>query len=203
MPGSANPVLVNSTPEPQSLTAPAPLGLFALGTTLAVLILQQRAWLALETWLLIVLVLYGSSALIIIGLVEWRQRSLLGSLAYVCGGLFCLSQIALEILPRSGFGQAPSPLSMAAYLGLWALFGSILCAGARPLALAIQGVFVLFTLHLTLHSFSLVLARPDLGLAGDLFGLASAACAIYCSLAICLNASRGRSVLPLGRRPPG
>ncbi len=201
--GSAIPVLVNSDSAPESLTTPAPLGLFALGTTLAILILQQRDWLALEPWLLIVLVLYGSCALIIIGLVEWRQRSLLGALAYVCGGLFCLSQIALEILPRTGLGQTPSPLSMAAYLGLWALFGSILCVGARPLALAPQAVFVLFTLHLTLHSFSLVLARPTLGLAGDLFGLASAVCAAYCSLAICLNASRGRNLLPLGVKSSG
>lgn len=195
--------LANSDSPPDCLAPPAPLGLFALGTTLAILILQTRGWLQLEAWLLIVLVLYGSSALILIGLSEWRQQNQFGSLAFVCTGLFCLSEIALEISPRIGFGNLPSPLAMAAYLGLWALFGSILCVGARPMALAIQGVFALFTLHLTLRSFALVLSGPQLNLAADLLGLAAAVCACYCSLAICLNASRGRIVMPLGCRPPG
>jgi len=203
MRSSASSALASSDPTPECLAPPAPLGLFALGTTLTILILQTRGWLNLEAWLLVVLILYGSSAMILIGLSEWRQQNQFGALAYICVGLFCLSEIALEILPRYGFGNFPSSQSMAAYIGLWALFGSVLCVGARPLALAVQGVFLLLTLHLTLHSFALVLSHPLLSLSADLLGLAAAACAIYCSLAICLNASRGRIVLPLGCRPPG
>lgn len=205
MPPAASSVMVASEPAVHAdKITPAPLGLFALGTTLAIVILQTRGWLHLENWLLILLVVYGSTALILIGWSEWRSHSPLGALAYVCGGLFCLSQIALIILPRIGLGEFPSAPSMASYLGLWALFGSILCAGARSLPLAIQGVFLLFTLHLFLHAFALGLPQPVLGLPADLFGLAAAACAAYCSLALCLNASRGRNVLPLGPSlPPG
>ena len=203
MRSSASSTLAPSDSPPDCLAPPSPLGLFALGTTLAILILQTRGWLNLEAWLLVVLILYGSSAMILIGLSEWRQQSQFGAVAYICAGLFCLSKIALEILPRYGFGNFPSAASMAAYLGLWALFGSVLCFGARPLALAVQGVFLLLTLHLTLHSFALALSRPLLSLSADLLGLAAAACAGYCSLAICLNASRGRIVLPLGCLPPG
>lgn len=192
--------LASVDPMSENLAPPAPLGLFALGITLGILILQTRGWLNFETWLLVILVLYGSVALILIGWSEWRQQNFFGAQAYVCCGLFCLSQIALVVFPRTGFGDLPSPQSMAAYLGLWALFGSVLCAGARSLALGLQGVFVLLTLHLTLHTFALGLTQPLLGLAADAFGLAAAACAIYCSLAICLNASRNRTILPLGPR---
>ncbi len=203
MPPAASSAMVASEPAAHTEnTAPAPLGLFALGTTLAIVILQTRGWLQLESWLLILLVVYGSTALILIGWSDWRARSTFGALAYTCAGLYCLSEIALIILPGIGFGKYPSPLSMAAYLGLWALFGSILCAGARPLPLAVQGVFLLFTLHLTLQAFALGLPQPALSLPADLLGLGAAASALYCSVAICLNASRGRSVLPLGPTPP-
>lgn len=198
MNASAPSALASEDPMAESLDPPAPLGLFALGVTLSIVILQTRGWLALETWLLVILVIYGSIALVLIGWSEWRQQKFFGAQAYVCGGLFCLSQVALVIFPRTGFGDLPSPQSMAAYLGLWALFASVLCVGARPFALAIQGVFLLLTLHLTLHSFALGLTQPLLGLAADGFGLAAAVSAIYCSLAICLNASRNRTILPLG-----
>ncbi len=177
---------------------PAPLGLLGFGMTTVLLNLHNAGFFPLDAMILGMGIFYGGIGQIIVGIMEWKKNNTFGATAFTSYGLFWLSLVALIILPKTGFGQAPDASAMVAYLTMWGLFTAVLFIGTLRLNRALQVVFasltVLFFLLAIGDATESHLIKTIAGWEGIFCGLS----AIYTGLAQVLNEVYGRTVAPLG-----
>ncbi|MDY6849680.1 MAG: acetate uptake transporter [Thermodesulfobacteriota bacterium] len=177
---------------------PAPLGLLGFGMTTVLLNLHNAGLFPLDAMILGMGIFYGGLGQIIVGIMEWKKNNTFGATAFTSYGLFWLTLVALIILPRTGFGEAPNAIAMTSYLFLWGLFTAILFIGTLKLNRALQVVFgsltVLFFLLAAGDATGSHLIKTIAGYEGIFCGLS----AIYTGLAQVLNEVYGRTVAPLG-----
>jgi succinate-acetate transporter protein len=180
------------------LIGPASLGLFGLGLTLVLLNLYLAGLLPIPAALLGVGLLLGGLLQIGVGLAEWKNEHPFGAAVFVSYGLFCLSLVALVILPQLGLGEKPQPTAMVAYLVMWGLFTIGFFIAALGQNRALQLVFGSLTLLLFLLAAvglsASTLLLPFAGYVGLICGLS----AVYTAVAQGLNEYCGRPVAPLG-----
>jgi succinate-acetate transporter protein len=60
-------------------------------------------------------IFYGGIAQIIVGIMEWKKNNTFGTVAFTSSGLFWLTLVALLVMPKMGWGTAPSNSAMIAY----------------------------------------------------------------------------------------
>jgi uncharacterized protein len=177
---------------------PAPLGLVAFGMTTVLLNLHNAGLFGLDTMILGMGIFYGGIAQIIAGIMEWKKKNTFGTTAFASYGFFWLTLVALLVLPKMGWGEAPSKGAMAAYLFMWGLFTFLMFIGTLKLNRALQFVFgsltILFWLLATADATDTVAITRIAGVEGIVCGLS----AIYTGLAQVLNEVYGRTLLPLG-----
>lgn len=177
---------------------PAPLGLVAFGMTTVLLNLHNAGLFGLDTMILGMGIFYGGIAQIIAGIMEWKKKNTFGTTAFASYGFFWLTLVALLVLPKMGWGEAPSKAAMAAYLFMWGLFTFFMFIGTLKLNRALQFVFgsltILFWLLATADATDTVAITRVAGVEGIICGLS----AIYTGLAQVLNEVYGRTLLPLG-----
>ncbi|MEJ2201306.1 MAG: acetate uptake transporter [Desulfuromonadaceae bacterium] len=189
----------SSTLDLSDTTAnPAPLGLLGFGMTTVLLNLHNAGDVPLDAMILGMGIFYGGLGQIIVGIMEWKKNNTFGATAFTSYGLFWLTLVALIILPKTGFGEAPTPLAMTAYLTMWGLFTGILFIGTFKLSRALQIVFG----SLTILFFLLALGdATDSHLIKTIAGYEGIFCgfsAIYTGLAQVLNEVYDRTIAPLG-----
>jgi uncharacterized protein len=177
---------------------PAPLGLVAFGMTTVLLNLHNAGLFSLDTMILGMGIFYGGIAQIIAGIMEWKKKNTFGTTAFASYGFFWLTLVALLVLPKMGWGEAPSKGAMAAYLFMWGLFTFLMFIGTLKLNRALQFVFgsltILFWLLAAADATDTVAITRIAGVEGIICGLS----AIYTGLAQVLNEVYGRTLLPLG-----
>ncbi|MDY0268294.1 acetate uptake transporter [Trichloromonas sp.] len=177
---------------------PAPLGLLGFGMTTVLLNLHNAGFFPLDAMILGMGIFYGGLGQIIVGIMEWKKNNTFGATAFTSYGLFWLSLVALIVLPKTGFGQAPEASAMVAYLTMWGLFTAVLFIGTLKLNRALQFVFgsltILFFLLAIGDATENHLIKTIAGWEGIVCGLS----AIYTGLAQVLNEVYGRTVAPLG-----
>ena len=177
---------------------PAPLGLLGFGMTTVLLNLHNAGLFGLDTMILGMGIFYGGIAQIVAGIMEWKKKNTFGTTAFASYGFFWLTLVALLVLPKMGWGEAPSKLAMASYLFMWGLFTCVMFVGTLKLNRALQFVFgsltILFWLLALADATDTVAITRVAGVEGIICGLS----AIYTGLAQVLNEVYGRSVLPLG-----
>jgi len=177
---------------------PAPLGLLGFGMTTVLLNLHNAGLFPLDAMILGMGIFYGGIGQIIVGLMEWKKNNTFGATAFTSYGLFWLTLVALIVLPKTGFGPAPTATAMTAYLVMWGLFTAVLFVGTLKLSRALQIVFasltVLFFLLAIADATGSHLIKTIAGYEGILCGFS----AIYTGLAQVLNEVYGRTVAPLG-----
>ncbi len=177
---------------------PAPLGLVAFGMTTVLLNLHNAGLFGLDTMILGMGIFYGGIAQIIAGIMEWKKKNTFGTTAFASYGFFWLTLVALLVLPKMGWGEAPSKGAMAAYLFMWGLFTFLMFIGTLKLNRALQFVFgsltILFWLLAAADATDTVAIARIAGVEGIICGLS----AIYTGLAQVLNEVYGRTLLPLG-----
>ena len=103
---------------------PAPLGLMGFGIT-TILLNFGNAGLLDSNAMGVILpmgIFYGGVAQIIAGLLEAKEGNTFGATAFTSYGLFWLSFVALNILPKMGLSDAASPKAIGVYLTLWGIF---------------------------------------------------------------------------------
>jgi uncharacterized protein len=178
---------------------PAPLGLLGFGVTTVLLNLHNAGFYELNSMILAMGICYGGAAQIIAGAMEWRKGNTFATTAFVSYGLFWLSLVALIVLAKVGWGAPSDEKSMAAYLGMWGFFTSVMFVGTLRLNRALQVVFG------TLAILFFLLAYGDYTNASTGFkhftgyeGIFCGFSAIYAGLAQVLNELFGKTVLPLG-----
>lgn len=177
---------------------PAPLGLLGFGMTTVLLNLHNAGLFGLDTMILGMGIFYGGIAQIIAGIMEWKKKNTFGTTAFTSYGLFWLSLVAILVLPKMGWGEAPSKIAMASYLFMWGLFTCLLFIGTLKLNRALQFVFasltILFWLLALGDATETVAITRVAGVEGIICGLS----AVYAGIAQVLNEVYGRTVLPLG-----
>lgn len=164
-------------------------GLFCYGVTVASYALDKLPVMSLNMHLLAITIMLGAIGQISAGLNTLKSNPL-RAIAFTGFGLFWLSILALDILPRAGYGLAPGPIPMMGYLAMWGMFSLIICQGLEQLSRTCRAVFALMTAFLL----SLALAHATGNIAflhsSALIGLASSLPGFYLGLRSMGNEAR-------------
>ncbi len=189
-----------STVQVRDTTAnPAPLGLLAFGMTTVLLNLHNAGFYDLGSTVLAMGIFYGGIAQVIAGVMEWRKNNTFGTTAFLSYGLFWLTLVGVIVMPKLGWGAAPTGAAMPAYLAIWGLFTAVMFIATLRLSRALQVVFGTLTILFFLLAWGdATAAGPGFthftGYEGILCGLS----AMYTGLAQVLNEVFGRTILGLG-----
>ncbi len=183
----------------KDLTAnPGPLGLTGFGLSTILLNLHNAGLFGLDTMILSMGLMMGGAVQFIVGFLEWRKNNLFGTMAFTCYGAFWISLVILLIFPKMGLGEAPTPVAMGYYLGVWCIYSFGLFIATFKISKALVWLFgtvvgLFFLLALANFTGS-HLIHTIAGIEGVICG----GSALYIALAELYMVSHGKKILPLG-----
>ena len=157
------------------------LGLFSYGVTAACYAADKLPLLSINLHLLAIIIMLGAVGQISAGLNALKSNPL-RAIAFTGFGLFWLSILALDILPRAGYGSAPGPVPMMGYFAMWGMFSLIICQGLEQLVRISRIVFALMTAFLLTLAMAHATQNTSFLHSAGLIGLASALPGIYLGL---------------------
>ncbi len=204
---------VLSTPEHGSgyffpaTSSGTPLALAGFAFSLALLSIVNTEWINLTSLgiLLPVAFSYGTLALVLGGLWEFRANNLFGATWTISYGSFWLSLALLLQFFAGGIVSATGPEgfldAFAAYLVLWGIFSGYMTVAAwyvaRPAFLAFLLLAAVFFILAVANFYAPGDFANNLRKAGGYVGIVDAAVAWYVSAALVINVTSGRTLLPL------
>jgi succinate-acetate transporter protein len=172
---------------------PAPLGLMGFGMTTVLLNLHNAGLYEINVVILAMGIFYGGISQIIAGVIEYKKGNGFGGLAFTSYGAFWLTLVVIFI------AGGANPIAMGSYLALWGLFTLYMFIATLKQSMTNRVIFgslvVLFAL-LAISKF----AGDSGAVIGKIAGVEGIFCglsAIYGAMAITLNDSYGKQVLPL------
>ncbi|TDY46688.1 hypothetical protein C7445_106114 [Alicyclobacillus sacchari] len=177
--------------EQTKIADPGPLGLAGFGITTCILSLIN-AGVSSPGALGVVLGLalaYGGGAQFIAGMWEFRKGNTFGATAFSSYGAFWIAFYFIE--------KAAPPAGLGVFLLFFGILTLFLWIGTFYLNRALFFVFLTLWIAfflLALHGFGVMGSQPG-GWVGLLCGLT----ALYTSFATVINATAGKTILPLGR----
>jgi succinate-acetate transporter protein len=157
------------------------LGLFSYGVTAACYAADKLPLLSINLHLLAIIIMLGAVGQISAGLNALKSNPL-RAIAFTGFGLFWLSILALDILPRAGYGSVPGPIPMMGYFAMWGMFSLIICQGLEQLVRISRVVFSLMTAFLLTLALAHATGSTSFLHSAGLIGLASALPGIYLGL---------------------
>ena len=107
------------------------------------------------------------------------KNSPLRAIAFAGFGLFWLSILGLDILPRAGYGTAPGPIPMMGYLAMWGMFSLIICQGLEQLTRLCRSVFAMMTAFLLMLAMANAVGGAAFLHSAAFIGLASSLPGLY------------------------
>ena len=153
------------------------LGLFCYGITAISYALDKLPVVEFNLHLLAVIIMVGAIGQISSGLNALKNNPL-RAIAFTGFGLFWLSILALDILPRAGYGTPPGAMPMMGYFAMWGMFSLIICQGLEQVTRICRVVFALMTAFLLALAIAHATGNTAflhgsalLGIAGSLPGL--------------------------------
>jgi succinate-acetate transporter protein len=177
---------------------PTPLGFTGLGLSAVLLSLSYIGIYPVDSMIVSMAMFLGGFAEVFAGIMAWKKGSVFGGTAFCAFGLFWFSLASLLLLPAAGLIEAPTPISIAAYLFIWGVYTFVLLIATLKLgSKAIMFIFV--TLFLLFMLLAIVNATGNAGLLviAGYVGLIVGFAALYTALAIVLNDAYGRTVAPV------
>lgn len=184
-------------------TNPAPLGLLGFGLSTVLLNLHNTGLFALDTMIMAMGIFFGGIAQVIVGKMEWKKNNMFGLVAFSSYGFFWLILVCLMVLPKLGIGEAPTKLSMGWFLTVWGILSLGLFIAtfnlAKMMRILFATVVVLFALLATADFLAAAgnsAAKTFQVLAG-INGVACGSLAIYLALAMVINETHCKKILPL------
>lgn len=187
-----SPIAASKPTEPASHLDNLPvLGLFSYSMTAACYALDKLPAISFNLHLLAIILLLGAVGQISAGLNALRRKPL-RAIAFTGFGLFWLSILALDILPRAGYGSEPGPLPMMGYFAMWGVFSLIICQGFDQLTRTCRTVFAMMAAFLLMLAVAHVAGSTAILHGSALVGLTSSLPGFYLGLrfagneAICL-----------------
>jgi len=176
---------------------PAPLGLIAFGMTTVLLNFHNAGFYGLNTMILAMGVFYGGIAQVIAGIMEWKKNNTFGTTAFCSFGLFWLTLVGLLVFPAMGWGAAPEPGAMVAYLTMWGIFTFVMFFATLKLNRALQFIFLSLVILFWLLAIGDATGNAGITMLAGWEGIICGASAIYTGLAQVLNEYYGRTVWPI------
>jgi succinate-acetate transporter protein len=179
---------------------PAPLGLMGFGVTTVLLNLSNAGLLQIDSLAIIVSmgIFYGGIAQIIAGILEAKQGNTFGTVAFTSYGLFWFSFVGLKMFPNMGLFEAPSSISIGAYLLLWGIFTFLMSIPTFKMNRALQVVFVSLTILFFVLALGDFTGVQWIKVLGGYEGIFCGSSAVYLAIAEVINSTFGRDVLPIG-----
>jgi uncharacterized protein len=177
---------------------PTPLGFTGLGLSAVLLSLSYIGLFPVDSMIVGMAIFLGGFAQVFAGLMAWKKGSVFGGTAFCAFGLFWFSLAALILMPALGWVEAPTPISLAAYLSLWGVYTFVMLIATLKLgSKAIMFVFV--TLFLLFMLLAIVNATGNAGLLviAGYDGLVMGLGALYTALGIVLNDAYGKTIVPI------
>lgn len=179
---------------------PAPLGLAAFGMTTILLNIHNAGFFAMDTMIFAMGIFYGGIAQIIAGIMESKKKNTFGFTAFISYGFFWIALVGLMVMPKLGWGDAPSKTSMAAFLGVWCLFSMFMLIATFKLNKALQAIFALLVVLFILLITANVTGNETIHKLAGFEGIVCGLTALYTSMAQVINELYGRTVMPIGAK---
>jgi succinate-acetate transporter protein len=176
---------------------PAPLGLMGFGMTTVLLNLHNTGLFGLGSMILAMGIFYGGLAQVLAGVMEWKNGNTFGTLAFTSFGFFWLSLAALIILPLIGITTGNDSSAMASYLFMWGIFTALMFFGTLRTNVATMFVFASLAILFLLLGLGDMTGNTDITHLAGWEGLVVGFAAMYTAIALVLNESFGRTVLPI------
>ena len=182
----------------KDLTAnPAPLGLLGFGLTTVLLNIHNAGFYPLNSMILAMGIAYGGIAQILACWMEYKKGNTFGMVAFGSYGLFWWSFVLLLILPKMGLATPPDPVSLAAYLFMWGLFTLVMFFASLKLNRGLQIIFITLSVLFFLLSVGELTGNSTITLIAGYEGIFTGLSAVYVGLAIVMNETYKRDVLPV------
>ena len=179
---------------------PAPLGLMGFGIT-TILLNFVNAGLLDSNAMGVILpmgIFYGGVAQIVAGLLEAKKGNTFGATAFTSYGLFWLSFVALNIMPRMGLFGTASPKAIGVYLTLWGIFTLLMSLATFRTNRMLQIVFFSLTALFFILALADLTGHNLIKTIGGYEGIFCGSCAVYLAIAEIINETYKRTVLPIG-----
>ncbi len=179
---------------------PAPLGLVAFGLTTVLLNIHNAGVYGMAPMILAMGIFYGGLAQVIAGILEWKKGNTFGTTAFTSYGLFWLSLVALLVMPKLGWWDAPADnnTAMIAYFIMWGIFTLVLFIGTLKLNRALQFIFASLTILFFLLAIRDITGSAVIGTIAGIEGIICGLSAVYAGLAQVLNEVYGKDIWPIG-----
>jgi succinate-acetate transporter protein len=196
---AAAPESNGSPPAPRLVADPAPLGLAAFALTTFVLSFFNAGILntAGEPVVLGLALAYGGLAQLLAGMWELRNGNTFGGTAFTSFGAFWLSLAAYNQFFAHSVPASASGAALGVYLVAWAIFTTYMWVASFRTTAATNIVFLLLAITFALLGIGNWAGVHGLVTAGGWAGIATALAAWYASFAGVMNATFGRTVLPM------
>lgn len=180
--------------------SPAPLGLAAFAMTTTVLSLLILGVLPANSASIVVplALAYGGIIQVLVGWWEAKAGSTFGFVAFSSYGAFWLYLSLLEIFTSMGIVSA-QPVAVGTVLLLWGFFTFYMWIASLKTNLTTSLVFLFLWIAFVVLGIGDITGMHGVKLAGGFIAFVTAVAAWYDSLAVVINDTFGRQVLPLGR----
>lgn len=177
---------------------PAPLGLMGFGMTTILLNIHNAGFFPMSAMIVGMGLFCGGLAQIVAGIMSFRNGDTFGTTSFTFYGFFWLTTSFMWLVPQTETTGATASAFMGIYLGLWAIFTLFLFFGSLTQPRASQIVFAgLFILYVLSALYNLT-GIEQIGTIAGYEGIFCGASAIYLAMALVLNETFGRTVLPVG-----
>lgn len=188
---------VNNTNQGKVDDYPATIGLLGLGLTILLFNLYNAQLFPLDSLIFSMGIVYGGIGLVIIGLMEKKERNSFGAAMFFSYGFFWLS-IAAFFTPFNSAPSSTEALTLASFFGLWGTFTTLLFFNTFQRNRALQLVFFSLALFLFLLAFAAGTGDATLAEIAEWEGIFCGLATIYTGVAQTINETYNRSVIPLG-----
>ena len=177
---------------------PAPLGLLGFGMTTVLLNIHNAGFFEMNSMIFGMGIFYGGIAQIIAGIMESKKNNTFGFTAFISYGFFWLTLVGLLVMPKLGWIDKASEISMAYYLAMWGIFTLFLFFGTLKINRALQVVFGTLVILFFLLAYGDATGNAGIKIIAGYEGIICGASAIYTGMASLLNEVYGREVMPVG-----
>jgi succinate-acetate transporter protein len=180
---------------------PAPLGLICFGLT-TIMLSSINAGLLPPAGLAVVIplaLMFGGTAQVIAGVLEFLSGNTFGQTAFVAYGAFWWWFAVMLIFNSKGVVDLKGADStIGVCLLAWGVFSLYMWIATFKLNRALWLIFLTLWITFFLLGFGEIMGSGSLHTAGGYLGIVCALLAIYTSFAGVTNSTAGRDVLPLG-----